>query len=208
MLPIYLFGIEARTSDQGRHAGLVQRDHRHTSRCAQASELANQAGKRPVRADLVVTVCRDHHRRDAIESAAGVEQEVGCRIVGPVQVFNEHHSRLLFQRVENCGEKLIARQCGVDLELRCDLDDRPKRSRRRQSIAGAGRNADGHLVQERRDERRLAGARLTTDERERACSRSDVLEVCRQRRELRLALDQLHGRDGKKRLVLRSMACA
>src|SRR4029079_580869 len=90
----------------------------------------------------------------------------------------------------------------------CYLDDRPKRSRRGQSIAGAGRNADGDLVQERRDERRLAGARLTTDERERACSRSGVLEVCRQRRELRLALDQLHDRDGKKRSVLRSMACA
>ena len=34
---------------------------------------------------------------------------------------------------------------------------------------------------------------------------SDVLEVCRQRRELRLALDQLHDRDGKKRVRLRSM---
>jgi hypothetical protein len=121
------------------------------------SREATSRTRRPLD-DLVVTVCRDHHRGDAVESAAGVEQEVGCRVVGPVQVFNEHHSRLLFERVENCGEKLIARQCGVDLELRCDLDDRPKRSRRRQSIAGAGRNADSHLVQKRRDERRLASA--------------------------------------------------
>ena len=39
-------------------------------------------------------------------------------------------------------------------------------------------------------------------------SRSDVLEVRRQRRELRLALDQVHDRDGRKRYELRSMDCA
>ena len=66
-----------------------------------------------------------------------------------MQVLNEHHGRLLLQRDENRGEKLIAWQCGVDLQLRRDLDHRPEWSRRRQSIAGSGGNADGHLIQER-----------------------------------------------------------
>ena len=191
--------VEPRPADHRRHTGLGQRPDRQPSRRTQPGELADEPGQHRVRADLVVAVGRQQQGGNLPEAAPGIEQEVGARVVDPVQVLDEHDVRLLSQGGQDAGEQVIPRQRDVDLELGRNLDDRAERARGRGAVARTGRDRHGHSVEEGRDQRRLSRAGLATDEDQRALAGARALQELGQCRQLWVALDQCHGEDATNR---------
>ena len=138
-------------------------------------ELAEQAAQQVSIDRLVITVRGDDERGGSADATTEDAQHVERRLVTPMHILEHDHHRLA-QLLQQRQRHLARVPAGLDIQreptadLHSDIEVPPER-RHGQLLAGAEQNAPLNPRDEGAHERRLAHARLATDEQNRPPSR-------------------------------------
>ncbi len=173
-----LVGVDVHALGQAGHGGGRQRREAQAGYARRGREVAQDDPQRVACADLVVAVRREDERARVADAAAEEAQQVEGGLVGPVDVLEHGHGRLLAEHLQEVLEDgfagaLVVQQGGERRAEPCrHVDQRPERARRPHRVTATDEQSPimGHLVAETPDERRLADPRLAADEHEAACA--------------------------------------
>ena len=168
------------------HTGRPGRSHGPTASCADGvgrerverepvdggrrCEVSRQHAQRMVAVEPVVAIRGDDEGRH-VDPAREQAQHVEGRLVAPVEILEHQHGRLLGQLVVERREHGRRRCCDIErggerIALRRHVEQRTKRARRRQCVAGTHEHTDVPVesAAESANERCLPGTRLAADE--------------------------------------------
>ena len=150
--------------------------------------------------ERVVAVAQHDQRTLSGDPACEEPEHVECCLVGPVDVLDHEHGRcVVVQVVDQRGSDLVGdglaaqRLLKLGPEVRCEVVYRPQWPRCEERVASTSQDPrpPGASRAERVDQRRLAAAGLSRDERDATPPRRRLVERGLEQRKLPITLDQL-----------------
>ena len=183
--------------DQLGHGRPAQRGELEPARVRGADEVA-QHGAQRVRGAHVLPVGQHQQRRECVDAAGHEADEVGGRLVGPMQVFDHEDAGSGPQRVQHRGEDLVlgrrSAQAGGDRgpERTRDVAERPERAWGAQGVAHAPQHRHRCLGGELAEQDCLADPGLAGEEHDRAPTRGRAAGTVAEHVEGMVALEKPH----------------
>ena len=145
--------------------------------------------------DLVLAIGHDEQHRQVDDATAEHRERLDRRLVCPMRVLDDDQCRTgSLEVLDEAAHEAITVVARGNVEFCRDLEERAERAWSDQRVAApeADPATSADTSRERGDERRLADARLASDEHHSTVTRLRVPEPLAQQAELVVALEQLH----------------